>query len=127
MTIETVAKGFELSSVIMKGAEASVIFMSGTGAKILVEEAVKKLTPEDLTYAKQLCVNVAKWGATTSVAAVCAAGIHKKVETGTAICDKMVSILRKEPETEEVEVDAEPVVEVTDESELVEVIEIEEA
>ena len=115
MTIET---------AIWKGAEVILTAAGSAGAKVLVEEAVKKLTPENLNTVKKYCVEVAQWGGTTAVAAVVASGIHKNVEKAENACKKMNSIFSKIDAAENV--DAEPVIDTDENNSPIEIEETEE-
>ena len=110
MTIET---------VIWKGTEVILTAAGSAGAKVLVEEAVKKLTPENLSTVKKCCVEVAQWGGTTAVAAVVASGIHKNVEKAENACKKINSIFNKIDAAENV--DAEPVIDTDEDNSPVEI------
>ena len=110
MTIET---------AIWKGAEVILTAAGSAGAKVLVEEAVKKLTPENLSTVKKCCVEVAQWGGTTAVAAVVASGIHKNVEKAENACKKINSIFNKIDAAENV--DAEPVIDTDEDNSPVEI------
>lgn len=101
---------------IWKGTEVILTAMASAGAKVMVEEAVKKLTPENLTTMKKCCVEAAKWGGTTAVGSACAYGIHKNVENTKKAYNRVKAIFEKS--TEE---DAEPVIEVSEDINPVEI------
>ena len=101
--------------VFWKGTEVILTAMASAGAKTVVEEAVKKLTPENLSAAKKCCVEAAKWGGTTAVATACSYGVHKNVENAKKAFDRVAAIFNK---TEE---DAEPVIEATEDNNPVEI------
>ncbi len=102
--------------IIWKCTEIVLTTMGSAGAKVIVDEAVKKLTPENLNAAKKCCVEVAKWGGSTTVGMACAYGVHKNVENTKKACEKVKSIFNKK--TEE---DAEPVIEATEDNNPVEI------
>ena len=109
MTIET---------AIWKGAEVILTAAGSAGAKVLVEEAVKKLTPENLSTVKKYCVEVAQWGGTTAAAAVIASGIHKNVEKAENAYKKVNAIFEK---VDAKVVDAEPVIDTDEDNSPVEI------
>ena len=68
-------------SLVLTGAELAIGASASKGAKILVHEAVKQLTPENLKASEQLAVKIAEYGASVSVGAICAAGATKTIST----------------------------------------------
>ena len=109
-----------IEPIIWKGTEVILTAMASAGAKVMVEEAVKKLTPENLTTIKKCCVGAAKWGGTTAVGTACAYGIHKNVENTKKVYNRVKAIFEKS--TEE---DAESVIEVSEDINPVEIEETE--
>ena len=112
MTIET---------LVWKGGEAILAAAASGGASIVVKEAVDKLTPENLNKVQEFCVECLKIGGTTTVAAGAAWGIHKKMEQGKKICDKVTAFFDKADKAE-----AKPVIEKAEEDNIVEIDEDEE-
>lgn len=104
-----------IEPIIWKGTEIVLTVMASSGAKVIVEEAVKKLTPENLSTAKKWCVEAAKWGGTTAVGSACAYGIHKNVENVKKLADKVNSIFN------DTKTDAKPVIEVSEDINPVEI------
>jgi len=109
MTIET---------AIWKGAEVILTAASGVGTQVLVKEAVKKLTPENINKVQSYCVEVAQWGGATAVAAVVASGIHKNVEKAENAYKKVNAIFEK---VDVKVVDAEPVIDTDEDNSPVEI------
>lgn len=107
-----------IEAVIWKGTEILLTAAGSAGAKVLVEEAVKKLTPENLSTVKKYCVEVAQWGGTTAVAAVVASGIHKNVEKAENAYKKVNAIFEK---VDVKIVDAEPVIDTDEDNSPVEI------
>lgn len=113
MTIET---------AIWKGAEVILTAAGSAGAKIIVDEAVKKLTPENLNKIQSYCVGVAQWGGAAAVSAAVGAGVHVNIEKGKKIAEKINSIFDKvEKKTE-----AEPVIDTDEDNSPVEIVETDE-
>ncbi len=113
MTIET---------AIYKGAEVLLTAAGSAGTKLIVDEAVKKLTPENLNKIQSYCVEVAKWGGATAASAAVAAGIHVNVEKAKKLADKINSIFDKVDKKAE----AEPVIDMDEDNSPVEIVETEE-
>ena len=109
-----------IEPIIWKGTEVILTAMASAGAKVMVEEAVKKLTPENLTTMKKCCVEAAKWGGTTAVGSACAYGIHKNVENTKKAYNRVKVIFEKSTEK-----DAEPVIEISEDINPVEIEETE--
>lgn len=89
------------------------------GAKILVDEAVKQFTPENLDTTKKVCVEVAKWGGATAFGAVCTNSIVNKLEKGKAYFEaakKFVNVVTTENAKK-----SEPVVKDVEENNIVEI------
>jgi len=102
--------------MVWTGAEFVIAAMSSAGVKVIVDEAVEKLTPENLSAIKKCCVEAAKWGGTTAVGAACAYGIHKNVENAKKVTNKAISIFDRKTEK-----DAEPIIEATEDNNPVEI------
>ena len=105
-----------IETVFYKGAEVILTAAGSAGTKIIVDEAVKKLTPENLNKIQSYCVEVAKWGGATAASAAVAAGIHANVEKAKKIAEKITSIYDKA-----VKAEAEPVIEPTEDNNPVEI------
>ena len=88
------------------------------GAKILMDEAVKQFTPENLDNTKKICVEIAKWGGATAFGAVCAKTVGDKLEKGKAYVEaanKLVQAIKEGTK------DAEPVVKDVEDNKIVEI------
>ncbi len=89
------------------------------GAKILIDEAAKQFTPENLDNTKKICVEVAKWGSATAFGAVCAKSVSDTLEKGKAYVEtanKIVQMIKEGSNKS-----AEPVVKDVEDNEIVEI------
>lgn len=105
--------------VIYEIGKFALTAAASKGAKILVDEAVKTFTPENLDGTKQVCVEIAKWGGATAFGAVCAKSVSDKLEKGKAYFDaakKFVDVIKEENAKK-----SEPVVEGVEENNIVEI------
>jgi hypothetical protein len=105
--------------VIYKGGKFILSAAASAGAKVLVDEAVKKLTPENLSAAKKFSVEVAKWGGAAAAGTVCAQAVGDKLEKSKEYVTKIVKFINV-VETENAK-KSEPVVKDVEENNIVEI------
>lgn len=105
---------------IYEGAKFVITAAASKGAKILVDEAVKQFTPEDLDAKKRFCVEVAKWGGATAFGAVCVKSIEGKLEKGKACIEKVNEVVKAINDSAKNN-DAEPVIKDVEENKIVEI------
>lgn len=84
--------------VMYEVGKFAITAAASKGAKILVDEAVKSFTPDDLDNTKKICVEIAKWGGATAFGAVCAKSVSDKLEKGKAYVEaanKIVQMIKE--------------------------------
>ena len=104
--------------VIYEVGKFAITAAASKGAKILVDEAVKQFTPENLDNTKKICVEVAKWGGATAFGAVCTKSITDKLEKGKAYVETANKIVNAVKEGSK---KTEPVVKDVEDNEIVEI------
>ena len=105
--------------VLYEAVKFGVTACASKGAKILMDEAVKQFTPENLDNTKKMCVEIAKWGGATAFGAVCAKSVSDKLEKGKAYVDaaaKLINVIKDENAKK-----SEPVVKDVEENKIVEI------
>ncbi len=105
--------------VMYEVGKFAITAAASKGAKILVDEAVKQFTPENLDNTKKICVEVAKWGGATAFGAVCAKSISDKLEKGKAYVKAANKIVQSIKEGSDKT--AEPVVKDVEDNKIVEI------
>ncbi len=104
--------------VIYEVGKFAITAAASKGAKILVDEAVKQFTPENLDNTKKVCIEVAKWGGATAFGTVCAKSVSDKLEKGKSYvkaANKIIESIKEGSKT------AEPVVKDVEDNQIVEI------
>lgn len=104
--------------VIYEVGKFAITAAASKGAKILVDEAVKQFTPENLDNTKKVCIEVAKWGGATAFGTVCAKSVSDKLEKGKAYVEAANKIIESIKEGSKT---AEPVVKDVEDNQIVEI------
>ena len=104
--------------VIYEVGKFAITAAASKGAKILVDEAVKQFTPDNLDNTKKICIEVAKWGGATAFGTVCAKSVSDKLEKGKAYVEAANKIIESIKEGSKT---AEPVVKDVQDNQIVEI------
>lgn len=109
------------ADVIYQGVKFVATAAASKGAKTLMDEFAKQFTPENLNNTQKMCVEIAKWGGATAFGAVCAQSVEAKLEKGKACYDTVRKFMKAIEEGKKTT--AEPVIEVAEDINPVEIVE----
>lgn len=85
-----------------KVAEVAWTAMASVGAKTIVEEAVKKVTPEDISTVKRICVGAATAALSTGIGTICRESIKQNINTAKNTTTKVINVFTHEENGETV-------------------------